>query len=74
MKLLLFLFAASVLTLSCSAKGDEGSSEPGKFTSSLTQGWKTDFSKAVVSQSELTQGQIKNGIPALSSPKFLGVS
>jgi hypothetical protein len=35
--------------------------------------WDTDFSKASISNDELTQGQTKDGIPAISEPKFVAV-
>jgi hypothetical protein len=43
------------------------------FPPSLTADWNTDFSKTSVSPDELTRGQVKDGIPALSQPKFLTV-
>jgi hypothetical protein len=37
-------------------------------------GWQTDFSKASIGLDELTQGAVRDGIPALSQPLFLAVS
>ena len=37
-------------------------------------GWLTDFGIASIELSELTQGQVKDGIPALRDPNFLPVS
>lgn len=37
-------------------------------------GWFTDTSKASIDIDELIQGQTKDGIPAISQPKFLSVT
>jgi hypothetical protein len=37
-------------------------------------GWQTDVSKRTVELNELTQGQVKDGIPAISDPQFLAVA
>jgi hypothetical protein len=47
--------------------GTSGGIEP------LPGDWITDFRKASISREELTQGQIKDGIPAISEPRFLSV-
>ena len=43
------------------------------FPASLRSDWSTNFSKASVSSKELSRGQVKDGIPAISQPKFLSV-
>jgi hypothetical protein len=45
----------------------------GDFPTSFQADWNTNFNKASVSSKELTRGQVKDGIPAISQPKFLGV-
>ena len=52
---------------------EPGSASTGGFPASLAGDWKTDFTKASVSPEELTRGQTKDGIPAISQPRFLAV-
>lgn len=44
------------------------------FPTYLQRDWRTDFDKRSVSPSDVQQGQTKDGIPAISDPKFLAVS
>jgi Protein of unknown function (DUF3179) len=45
-----------------------------EFSRLAGSNWSTEFSKASVRPAELTRGQIKDGIPAISDPKFLPVA
>ena len=90
MSLLRLVFGAGFLfILSCSSAatnpGESTSTDPTSSVpvpiepaavrpESSRPGWRTDFAIASIELSELTQGQVKDGIPALSDPKFLPVS
>ena len=66
--------AFALLAVACGAAiSPLTETESGGFPSNLQRVWRTDFSKAAVSPSELIQGQTKDGIPAISEPKFIDV-
>ncbi len=66
--------AFALLAVACGAAiSPLTETESGGFPSNLQRVWRTDFSKASVSPSELIQGQTKDGIPAISEPKFIDV-
>ena len=50
-----------------------GSSQAGANQPQRIDGWLTDVSKTSIDLDELTQGQTKDGIPAISDPRFLAV-
>ena len=71
--------ALALLAVACGGavatqQSQTGTTDTGDFAASLQRVWRTDFSKSSISPSELTQGQTKDGIPAIDEPKFLGVS
>jgi len=89
LRLIGLLIALALLAVACGADEDSppqatGASSPTPpggpreldgFPASLRAAWKTDFSKASVQPHELVSGGPgKDGIPAISDPKFLAAS
>ncbi len=82
-----FLLVAATLGLgllaACGSSGDESTpeetaAEPTSAAATVQPperiaGWTTDVSKRTIELDELTQGQVKDGIPSIDSPRFLSV-
>ena len=72
--LLASLFVLFAAACGAAAAPQLAATDSGDFPRGLQAVWRTDFSKASVTPDELTQGQTKDGIPALSEPRFLDVT
>jgi hypothetical protein len=72
------------LAVSCSSSGnddpfEEVAEDPTRApdaaaTPQRIGGWDTDVSKRIIELEELTQGQVKDGIPSINDPKFEAVA